>query len=116
VGHALLSKVQIEGNDPACGLLALGPVAVLPEWQRQGYGGQLIRSGLERAASLGYSGVVLVGHPTYYPRFGFRPASGFGLRLPFSVPDEVFMALPLRPGGLDNAEGLVRFAEPFQEV
>jgi putative acetyltransferase len=113
VAHALFSRVQIEGNPQAEMLLALGPVAVLPERQRQGIGTMLIRAGLERAAALGFAGVVLVGHPSYYPRFGFRSAKEFGLRLPFPVEEEAFMALPLRPGGLDAAAGTVVYSEPF---
>lgn len=113
VAHALFSKIEVPGREPLGGLVALGPVAVLPRCQRQGIGSALIRAGLERAAPLGFAGVVLVGHPSYYPRFGFQPASRFGLRLPISVPDEAFMALPLRPGGLDGVAGVVYYAEPF---
>jgi putative acetyltransferase len=99
-----------------CGLLALGPLAVRPEWQRQGIGSQLVRTGLERARALGYRAVVLVGHSTYYPRFGFTSARARGLDAPFPVSDEHFMALPLCPGGLDSIRGTVHFAPAFQEV
>jgi putative acetyltransferase len=97
-------------------LLALAPVAVRPGWQRQGIGGQLIRTGLESAAALVFRAVVLIGHPTYYPRFGFTPARSFGLECPFPVPDEVFMALPLRPGGLDGVRGTIVYPPAFGEV
>lgn len=116
VAHVLLSRVQIEGNAAVTAVLGLGPVAVLPERQRQGFGSRLIRAGLERAAALGFAGVILLGHPTYYPRFGFQPASGYGMRLPFSVADEAFMARPLRPGGLDDVAGVVLFSEPFRDA
>jgi putative acetyltransferase len=116
VAHVLFSKVHIEGSEQAERLLALGPVAVLPAWQRQGIGTALVRAGLERAAALGFAGVVLVGHPSYYPRFGFQPARQFGLRVPFPVEEDAFMALPLRPGGLDAAAGTVVFSEPFQQI
>ncbi len=114
VGHVLFSPLRVEGDGPA-ELLALGPIAVRPECQRQGVGGQLIRAGLERAAALGYAAIVLIGHPTYYPRFGFTPARAFGLDFPGPIRDEVFMALPLRPGGLDGVRGTVIFHPAFQQ-
>jgi putative acetyltransferase len=116
VGHVLFSRVRLEGSDVERELLALGPVAVAPPCQRQGIGAALIRAGLERATELGYDGVVLIGHPSYYPRFGFRPARDFGLRTTFAVPDEAFMALPLREGGLEDSAGTVVYSPPFHEV
>ena len=75
----------------------------------------MIRAGLERAAVLGYGVVVLIGHPTYYPRFGFVPGSRFGLKCAIPVPDDVFMAYLLRPDGLDGIEGTVVFPPAFQQ-
>jgi putative acetyltransferase len=115
VGHVLFSRITVEGC-AATGLLALGPIGVRAECQRQGIGGQLIRSALERAIALGYRAVILVGHPTYYPRFGFTPARAYGLEAPFPVPDEVFMVLPLRPDGLDGVRGTVVYPPAFNEV
>jgi putative acetyltransferase len=115
VGHALFSKVTIEGPDRSWLVLALGPIAVKPEFQKQGIGGEMIRAGLERATAWGYGVVVLIGHPTYYPRFGFVPASQYGLRCAIPVPDEVFMAILLRPDGLDGIQGTVVFPPAFQE-
>jgi putative acetyltransferase len=115
VGHVLFSPLTIQGIE-GLGLLALGPIAVRPEWQRQGVGGQLIRIGLERAAAMGYRAVVLVGHSTYYPRFGFTSARAYGLEAPFPVSDEHFMALPLQPGGLDGVRGTISFPPAFREV
>ncbi len=116
VGHALFSRLLLPNEAGGVDALALGPVAVLPEWQRQGIGGQLIRAGLERGRALGYGAVILIGHPSYYPRFGFVPAGRYGLTSPIVVPDEVFMALPLRPDGLEAVSGMVRFADPFLRV
>jgi putative acetyltransferase len=107
VGHALFSEVTIEDEGVSWTVLALGPIAVRPEFQRQGIGGRMIREGMVRAAALGYRAVVLIGHPTYYPRFGFVPASRYGLTCTFRVPDDVFMAYPLRPDGLDEVRGTV---------
>jgi putative acetyltransferase len=116
VAHVLFSRVTIEGDGEPVEVLALAPVAVRPEWQRRGIGSRLIGAGLERARALGYRAVVLIGHPTYYPRFGFTPARAFGLECPFPVPDEAFMALPLRPGGLDGVRGTVVYPSAFSEV
>ena len=116
VGHVLFTRVRVDGCDAAAALLGLGPVAVRPERQRQGIGSRLIRTGLERAAALGFAGVVVLGHPEYYPRFGFRPASAYGLRCTWPVPDEVFMALPLGPPALEGSAASVRYAAAFDRV
>lgn len=113
-GHVLFSPVTVEGSDAR--VLGLAPVAVAPGAQRQGAGGALIRAGLARAEALGFAGVVLIGHPAYYPRFGFVPASRFGLRSEYGVPDEVFMAIALRPGALAGVRGLVRYGAEFAGV
>ena len=116
VGHALFSRVIVEGEGHRTELLALAPVAVLPECQRQGVGRQLIGTGLVLASRLGNAAVVVVGHPTYYPRFGFTSARAFGLEAPFPVPDAAFMALPLRPGALDGIRGTLNYPPAFDEV
>lgn len=92
-GHALLTRCHV-GGAPA---LALAPCAVLPSAQRTGAGSAAIRAALDAARGLGEHLVVVLGHPDYYPRFGFVPASRFGIRAPFEVPDEALMALALDP-------------------
>lgn len=91
VGHILFSKIQIQDGVVAHPALALAPLAVLPEYQRQGIGSRLVAEGLAACARRGTEPVVVLGHPDFYPRFGFRPASQFGIYPPFRVPDEVFM-------------------------
>lgn len=116
VGHALLSRIAIqtaEGDVPA---LALAPVAVHPEFQNQGIGTALVREGLERARALGHRIVVVVGHPNYYPRFGFAPARPQGLEAPFPIADPPFMALELVPGALDGVRGTVVYPPAFEGV
>ncbi|MGH8638095.1 MAG: GNAT family N-acetyltransferase, partial [Burkholderiales bacterium] len=93
--------------------LGLGPMAVIPYLQRQGIGTRLVRAGLDECSRLGYRAVVVVGHPEFYPRFGFVPARTFGLRSEFDVPDEVFMAVELIPGALASAAGTVRYVPEF---
>lgn len=119
VGHLLFSPVTVETACPSDAvpalLLGLAPVAVLPEWQNRGVGSQLVREGLQACRKLGATAVVVLGHPEYYPRFGFVPASRFGLTCEYPVPDDVFMAQELVPGALTEP-GLVRYHPAFAAV
>ncbi|GAU66378.1 putative acetyltransferase [Streptomyces sp. NBRC 110611] len=108
VGHALLTRCHI-GDTPA---LCLGPVAVRPEQQGRGIGSAAVLAALTAARNAGERYVVVLGHPTYYPRFGFTRASDHGIGLTIDVPDEALMALALDAGHpLPN--GTVRYAPPF---
>ncbi|MGW1868261.1 GNAT family N-acetyltransferase [Streptomyces mauvecolor] len=109
VGHALLTRCRV-GDAPA---LALAPVAVAPECQRTGAGSAAVRAALDAARELGEDLVLVLGHPDYYPRFGFTPASGLGIRAPFDVPDEAMMALRLRPDGPPAPTGVISYPAPF---
>ncbi len=112
IGHILFSKIRIEGEvrTPS---IALAPMAVLPEFQNQGIGSLLIREGLEKVKEMGFKSVIVLGHKDYYPRFGFKKASNWGIQSPFEVPDEVFMAIELEEGALANAAGVVVYPEAF---
>jgi putative acetyltransferase len=112
VGHVLFSPVTIDEKREPPGL-GLGPLAVLPLHQRKGFGTQLIAAGLRRARALGYAYIVVLGHPELYPRFGFAPASRFGLRYQRDVSDESFMALELAPGALQRISGVVSYLPAF---
>jgi putative acetyltransferase len=112
VGHIALSPVTIDGSSEPRGL-GLGPLAVAPAHQRNGVGTELVKTALRRACLLGYSYVVVLGHPHYYPRFGFEPASRFGLSYSEPIPDAVFMALELTAGALVNVAGVVRYHPAF---
>jgi len=116
VGHILFSPMVIETKEGAVPALTLAPLAVRPEFQNQGIGSELVRDGLERCRRLGHEIVVVVGHPEYYPRFGFSPARARGLEAPFPVPDEAFLALELVPGALDGVAGTVKFPPPFSDT
>jgi putative acetyltransferase len=105
LGHALFTRMHV-ADTPA---VALAPVAVEPAHQRQGIGAALIRRGLDVLRDAGERLVIVVGHPSYYPRFGFSTATGIGH--PF--PPEVFMALELTPGALANVAGPVRYPPAF---
>ncbi|MFJ8543030.1 GNAT family N-acetyltransferase [Streptomyces sp. NPDC093586] len=108
VGYALLTRCHI-GAVPA---LCLGPCAVLPERQRTGAGTAAVRAALAAARSLGEHHVVVLGHPSYYPRFGFSRASEHGIGVTIDVPDEALMALGL-DAGRPLPGGTVRYAAPF---
>jgi len=75
----------------------------------------LINEGLEQAKAAGYPSVIVLGHADYYPRFGFKSASLWGIQAPFDVPDEAFMALELTPGALKDVSGVVQYSEAFSE-
>ena len=116
VGHLLFSPIAIKARTVAFSALALAPMAVHPEFQRQGIGSELLREGLDCCRILGHRVVVVVGHPNYYPRFGFISAKARGLEVPFAVPDKAFMALELTAGALDGISGMVTYPPAFEEV
>ena len=117
VGHICFTPVTVERSDGTIETIAgLAPMAVTPELQKRGVGSRLITAGLDACRRAGFTAVVVLGHPNYYPRFGFRPASQFGLRSEYDVPDPVFMALELTPGSLQNLSGLARYHAAFASV
>jgi putative acetyltransferase len=115
VGHILLSPVTLDGH-PELRLMGLAPMAVAPAHQRQRIGSALVRAGLERCRQLDIGAVVVLGHPSYYPRFGFAPSVRFGIRCEYEAPDEAFMLIELRPGCLRGMAGTVRFHPAFTDV
>ena len=115
VGHILFSIVRIKTDSENIPVLSLAPMAVLPEYQRQGTGSQFVREGIGRCKELEHKVIVLVGHPNYYPRFGFTPAEERGLKLPFNAPDEAFMVYEIVPGVLEGITGTVEYPPEFIE-
>lgn len=116
VGHILFSRIVIVSGSAREPSIALAPMSVLPEWQKKGIGSQLVREGLRQAKELGHGSVIVLGHPEYYPRFDFQPASRWDIRPPFEAPDEAFLALELEPGALAGKSGVVEYPPEFQEV
>jgi putative acetyltransferase len=116
VGHIFFSPVLIEAEDVDSSAMGLAPMAVLPGYQRRGIGSQLVLEGLRECQRIGCDVVFVLGHPEYYPRFGFMPASQKGLRSEYTVPDEVFMVAELKPGALGGRRGLVKYRPEFGEV
>jgi len=113
VGHIAFSPVTLGPQRLPCAGAGLGPMGVVPERQRRGVGSLLVRSGLAQCRLVGIRWVVLVGHPSYYPRFGFVPASRFGIRCAYEVPDEAFMAMELGGGTLRGVTGTVHYQPEF---
>ena len=117
VGHILFTPVRVESAArPVLGM-GLAPMAVLPDRQRQGIGSQLVRRGLDILRERGCPFVVVVGHPEYYPRFGFEPASAHGLASQWAgMPDEAFMVLVLNAHDMAGVSGVATYREEFNEV
>jgi putative acetyltransferase len=117
VGHILFTPVVIEGDGQRIVGMGLAPMAVLPDRQRQGIGSQLVRRGLDILRQRGCPFVVVVGHPEYYPRFGFAPASRRALVSQWDgMPDAAFMALILDPYAVEGASGVAKYRGEFHEV
>lgn len=111
VGHIMFSRMSIMASLGRVPAVAFAPVAVLPDLQRQRVGGRLIEYGLESLRARGERIVIVLGHPAYYPRFGFSTELAKPLQSPF--PPEAFMALELAAGALDGISGLVVYPPPF---
>lgn len=116
VGHIAFSPVVIESECSSFEAIALAPMAVLPAYQRKGIGSQMVRAGLEECRRLGHEIIVVLGHPDYYPRFGFVPARPKGIDCEFEVPEEAWMILELWEGALAGKRGIVRFQPEFKEA
>jgi putative acetyltransferase len=112
IGHIMFSPVTLS-SAPQRLIMGLAPMAVSPARQRQGVGSALVRAGLGACQQLGATAVVVLGHPTYYPKFNFRPAREFGITSEYDVPDDVFMALELEARALRQTPGIVRYHPAF---
>lgn len=112
-GYILLTKAEIVSAEKTFPVLALAPLAVLPEFQNQGIGTALITSAHEIASRSGFGLSVLLGHPTYYPRFGYKKASDCGIAFPFDAPDDCALVKELLPGALQGVSGVVRYPKAF---
>jgi putative acetyltransferase len=113
VGHILFSPVTIETNERELTGVGLAPMAVVPERQNQRIGSMLVEQGLRRCREEGHRFVVVLGHPDYYPRFGFVPANRFNIKSEYNVADEVFMAMELQEGALQDQGGIVKYQPEF---
>lgn len=112
VGHILFSPVSVEGMHGS----GLAPMSVRPDHQRQGIGSRLVEAGLDRLRGLGCPFAVVLGHPRFYPRFGFRPASGYGVTCDWDVPAEVFMVALLNPDTGVRLHGRAKYRHEFSSI
>jgi len=121
VGHILFTPVELsrDGADSdiqELKLMGLAPMAVVSDYQKKGVGSQLVKAGLEHCNTLGVDAVVVLGHPDYYPRFGFVPSVEYGIKAGLDVPEDVFMVQELVKGCLDGKRGTIKFHEAFAGV
>ena len=113
VGHIMYSPISV--GDTVNGA-ALGPMAVLPEHQRQRIGHRLVETGNRKIKDAGYSFIIVVGYAAYYPRFGFRPASKYEIQCEWDVPDEAFMVLMLDAAKMRGVSGLAKYQDEFPTI
>jgi len=114
VGHVLFTSARLEGTQNGVSISILAPLAVIPDLQKQGLGGKLIERGLKHLADSGVDLVFVLGHPDYYPRYGFKPAGVQGFEAPYPIPEEhadAWMVQELRPGVIGSVTGKVRCAD-----
>ena len=113
VGHILFTRARVVGQNRTQEILVLAPLAVSPDYQNNGIGTSLIHHGLNLATELGFTAVSVMGHPTYYKKFGFINASVHNIKAPFEIPDEFFMILELKPLILNGISGTLQYAPEF---
>lgn len=113
VGHILFTPACIDGDTGTVTGAALGPMAVHPEFQRRGIGAKLIEAGAGLLQKHGCPFIIVLGHPEYYPRFGFEPASSRSIACEWDVPDEAFMLLILDRAKMKNVSGMARYRPEF---
>ena len=116
VGHILFSPAIVESEDRTTRGMGLAPIAVQPEYQRQGIGSELIRAGIAHLKSRRCPFVIVLGHPKYYPRFGFERASHHGIRSEWQVPDEAFMILMLDESEMEGITGTAKYRPEFADA
>ncbi|MBL8953502.1 MAG: N-acetyltransferase [Myxococcaceae bacterium] len=115
-GHILFSPLPIRTAARMIPAASLAPMAVKPGFQRRGIGSQLVREGLEVCRAKGYEAVIVLGHPRYYPRFGFTAGLAKGITSPYSSHAEAWLALELQPGALAGVTGSVEYPPAFQSA
>jgi putative acetyltransferase len=116
VGHILFSQIFIGNHEQEWQTLGLAPMAVIPSHQNQGIGSYLVKEGIKRCKELGYRHIAVLGHPNFYPKFGFEKSSNYNIESPFPVPEDVFMIIELEEGALRGISGKVKYPPAFQLV
>jgi len=118
IGHILFTNARIRRSKKSLSAAILAPLAVLPDAQNQGVGGRLIKEGLRLLSDSGVELLFVLGHPGYYPRYGFKPAGAYGFEAPYPIPDknaDAWMVQALRPGVMDHTGGQVICANALDQ-
>ena len=116
MGHILFTPVELIGDDSGLKLIGLAPMAVLTNLQKKGIGSQLVKTGIENCSTQGYDAVFVLGHPEYYPKFGFVPSVKYGIKSEYDAPDEAFMVLELKESSLKDKNGIIKYHAAFGSV
>jgi len=115
-GHILFTPVKLVGAKKGIKIAGLAPMAVLPDFQNNGIGSKLVEDGLKQCEDEGYEAVVVLGHPNYYPKFGFIPSVKYGIKSEYDVPDEVFMVKELVRNSLSQISGVLKYHSEFSKL
>jgi len=118
LGHILFTTAQLSGSQDSASIVILAPLAIVPDAQKQGIGGKLIEKGLELLSKSGVDLVFVLGHPEYYPRYGFKPAGDLGFEAPYPIPDvhaNAWMVQALRSGLIGSVSGKVICADALNK-
>lgn len=115
-GHILFTPAVIESKNTKMQGMGLAPMAVLPEYQKQGIGSALVREGLKRLEQTRCLFVIVLGHSAYYPKFGFKKACSYGIKSEWDVPDEVFMIIVFDKAQLQGISGVAKYRSEFAEA
>ncbi|MBC1489479.1 N-acetyltransferase [Listeria sp. FSL L7-1485] len=113
IGYIMFSEISLETENKNRFILALAPLAVLPEFQGARIGSKLMEEGIRLSREKAYPAIAVLGHADYYPRFGFKTSEAFGIPSPFDVPAEYYMLLELYNGSLENLQGAIQYPEAF---
>ena len=116
IGHILFFPISVLSENDKIQTLALGPMSIMPGYQNKGVGGDLIMAGLKAADEEGFTSVLVLGHPRYYPKFGFKKASKWKIQAPFDAPDEAMMAIELKNGSLGFGGGTIDFPQEYYDA
>jgi putative acetyltransferase len=116
IGHILFYPINIETKTGLIPTVALAPMSVLPKYQNKGVGTKLVQYGLQKCKERGFESVTVLGHANYYPKFGFEPASKWGIYSDFDVADEVFMSMELKEDALVKVAGKVIYPKEYLEA
>lgn len=113
IGHIMLSKSKIVNGDKEVESLTLAPMSILPECQNKGVGTKMVIEAILLAKEAGHQSINVLGHPEYYPKFNFKKASDFNIKVDFDVPEDALMVLELQEDALKDVSGTIKYSKAF---